>query len=369
MATLFYALLPHAQAIEVRSDGIHVFPPDNIQDAIELAAKKGPKVVKVHAGQYKPRAKRPALIWFNKAHDGVSVEAIGQVTLTAANPDLARKGSSSFPAVVNHVVYFGHGISSTTVLRGFRITGANGYVTDKFVDQIEPDHTVPRNSFFLTDGGAIKVFGESAPTLDNLEIIDNYVSPCGGGVSVQQQGQRDQAVTFVNCIFRNNRAQVTGSAVDLLEGSSARLTNCLFVENVANTGPDIVAKRSGEKPFTNSGALTIFRNSKAVVQNCTFVGNRNGIDDMGGESSYFDSIFYGNDKEGGAFPSRRFDLGLEEGGRVKGCFFGGLTIDPKGVIAKQENVLNAPNPHFDSNFNPTTAGYEKAGFHKPEPAK
>jgi len=47
------------------------------------------------------------------------------VVLTAANSAIADKKAPSFPAVVNHVVYFGDGLSTKTVLRGFRVTGAN----------------------------------------------------------------------------------------------------------------------------------------------------------------------------------------------------------------------------------------------------
>ena len=59
------------------------------------------------------------------AHDGITLEAVGEVVLTAANSAIADKKAPSFPAVVNHVVYFGDGVSTKTVLRGFRVTGAN----------------------------------------------------------------------------------------------------------------------------------------------------------------------------------------------------------------------------------------------------
>ena len=61
------------------------------------------------------------------------------MTLTAANPQLTTPQAPGFPAVVNHVVYFGDGISSNTVLRGFRIAGANHFVTEKLTKQMEPD--------------------------------------------------------------------------------------------------------------------------------------------------------------------------------------------------------------------------------------
>src|SRR6266496_5810561 len=159
-------------AISLAQDGYQVFPGDNIQDALQhAAASKTNKVVKVHAGEYRPDGKRQALIWFNKRHDGIRLEAVGPVTLSAANSQLTVPSEPGFPAVVNHVVYFGDGISSNTVLKGFRITGANGFVTRKLTAQMEPDLTVPKNLFFFADGGAIKIFGRSYPTLQNLEVV------------------------------------------------------------------------------------------------------------------------------------------------------------------------------------------------------
>ena len=108
----------------------HVHPGDSIQRALEQAgADSVHKTVKVHPGTYRPARPGQALIWFNARHDGIVLEALGDVVLTAANPDLADPNAASFPAVVNHVVYFGDGISRRTVLRGFKITGANNFVT------------------------------------------------------------------------------------------------------------------------------------------------------------------------------------------------------------------------------------------------
>src|SRR5262245_21798433 len=117
------AAIPLRGAIALLSDGYHVYPGDNIQDALQAAASnKTHKVVKVHAGEYRPSGKRQALIWFKDLHDGIRLEAVGAVTLTAANSQVALPSEPGFPAVVNHVVYFGDGISSNTVLRGFKIT-------------------------------------------------------------------------------------------------------------------------------------------------------------------------------------------------------------------------------------------------------
>ena len=92
-------------AISLSQDGYHVFPGDNIQDALQQAAgSKTNKVVKVHAGEYRPNSKRQALIWFNKTHDGIRLEAVGPVTLTAANVQLAVPSELGFPAVKERLI-------------------------------------------------------------------------------------------------------------------------------------------------------------------------------------------------------------------------------------------------------------------------
>jgi Right handed beta helix region len=359
---------PMRAAIDLRADGYHVFPTDNIQDALQLAAtNKTIKVVKVHAGEYRPHTKRQALIWFNKRHDGIRLEAEGPVTLTAANPQLSLPSEPGFPAVVNHVVYFGDEISSNTVLKGFRLTGANNFVTKEGTREMEPSRTIPRNYFFYSDGGAIKVFGRSYPTLQNLEVVDNYTAPCGAGLSVQHQGHKQDSVLIENCVFLRNRAQGTGSAVDLLAGSSARIINCLFVGNVSNTGEDPVAKTSGERPFVNNGVLTIFWKSSAVVRNCTFTGNRNGVDDMGGESTYAHCIFADNQLDAGLKGFARYELAVNAGAKVSGCVLNGALHDFRHDVSDKENVLTAPPPRFDKDFLPAAPEYKDAGY-RPLPA-
>lgn len=354
-----------AHAIELKDDGYHVHPGDKIQEALNMAAtNKLVKTVKVHAGEYRPDTKRQALIWFNKKHDGIHLEAIGPVTLTAANPQLALPSDSGFPAVVNHVVYFGNGISSNTLLSGFRITGANGFITREQTRQMEPDITVPKNWFFFSDGGAIKVFGRSYPQIKNIEVVENFTSPCAGGISIQHQGFTDNSVLIENCVFMRNRAQATGCAIDLLAGSAARIVNCLFVGNISNVGEDPVAKQSGEKPFVNSGVITIFQHSIAEVRNCTFTGNRNGIDDMGGASIYVNNIFFGNDFEGSSNPGHaRYDLAINIGAKeVIGNLFNGNVHDAQNVISPDKNKLNAPDPKFNKDYTPDTADYKTAGY-------
>ena len=359
-----FAVLRVNAAIALWEDGYHVYPGDSIQEALQKAAENTTnKIVRVHAGEYRPGSKGQALIWLNRKHDGIRVEAVGEVTLTAANPALAAQSEASFPAVVNHVVYFGDGISSNTVLKGFRITGANSFMTKERTREMEPNVTIPRNWFFFADGGAIKIFGRSYPTIQNVEVVENFTSPCGAGISVQHQGYNQNAVLIESCLFLRNRTQVTGAAIDLLAGSAARIINCLFVGNVSNTGEDVVARQSGERPFVNSGVVTIFQNSRAEVRNCTFTGNRNGVDDMGGQSRFVNCIFFDNKLMDGLKGSARYDLAVNGGAKeVTGCFFDGTVHDVGHVVAAEKNTLNAPPPGFNKSFVPEAPEYKSAGY-------
>ncbi len=96
--------------------------------------------------------------------------------------------------------------------------------------------TSARRLYFYADGGGIKIYARSYPTIERVEVYGNYASPCAGGVSVEHLDQMQDSVLFRDCIFRDNRTQITGSALDLLHGSRATLENCLFVGNVVQHG-------------------------------------------------------------------------------------------------------------------------------------
>ena len=353
-------------AWEWKDGAYQVYPGDQIQDALQAAARNPTgKVVRVHAGTYRPAVRRQAMIWFNRSHDGIQLEAVGDVTLTAENQALSTASSKGHPAVVNHVVYFGDGVSSNTVLQGFRITGANGFLTQSGTRQIEPDTTVPKNYFFFSDGGGIKIFGRSYPTIRNVEVADNYTSPCGAGISIQHQGFTNDFVRLENCGLLRNRTEATGSAVDLLPGSSAILRNCLFVGNVSNTGIDTVGALNNGPQFTNSGVLTVFFDSHVLVDGCTFVDNRNAVDDLGGHGRYRNSIFHQNKRDGGLVAAPRYELDLQKGGQVENCVINGPVLDPAGAIDKAGNRLNVP-LQLDASYVPVDAGFENVGY-RPTP--
>jgi heme/copper-type cytochrome/quinol oxidase subunit 2 len=351
-------------------DAIDVHPGESIQEALDRAAES-PNVrrVVVHAGTYRPPVARQALIWFNARHDGIELVAEGEVVLTAANPDIADRSAPSFPAVVNHVVYFGEGVGPRTVLRGFRITGANNFVTRVDEPNIQPEIDQPRlqrTVFFYTDGGGIKIFGRSYPTIEKVEIYDNYSSPCGAGISIEHRGFTERAVTIRNCVFRNNRVPTTGAAIDLLDhqlGSSAVIENCLFVNNLANCSMDTRSMRLGTwKPEEGHGAITVFPHSKAVVRRSTFVGNRNGVDDVSEASVYERCIFWQNNAPGGWPTGPRYELDVKNAAGVRDCIFGGPVRDAGHTIDRMRNEFQPPDPDFDASYVPRSSAYQDAGY-------
>ena len=151
--------------LDTKTASYHVYPEGQIQDALEAAARDPlNKTIYVHAGTYRPPAKGQALVWFNARHDGITLEAVGDVVLTAANPKIADNRGAAFPAVVNHVVYFGDGVSSKTVLRGFRITGANNFTfSRKELDDAlrDPNQLSYLGQIGMPPGGGVRM--EQAP--------------------------------------------------------------------------------------------------------------------------------------------------------------------------------------------------------------
>ena len=350
--------------LDTKTASYHVYPDGRIQDALEAAARDPVnKTVLVHAGTYRPAAKGQALIWFNARHDGITLEAVGDVTLTAANPQIADPRAPSYPAVVNHVVYFGDGVSRKTVLRGFRITGANNFTTGSGEKSPIESDDIRKTVFFYTDGGGIKIYARAYPTIEHVEIVDNYSSPCGGGVSVEHLGQVQEAVLFRHCIFRGNRTQTTGAALDLLSGSRAIVDICLFVGNVSHMGVDVVGLLTGGEylPEHGSGALTVCEGSTVAVNRSTFTGNWAGVDDRG-QSTYTDSIFWKNNLPGGISAGARYELYLGYGAGVRGTFIHGDVNDLAGTIDKTTNTFDPPDPRFDANFVPRAPEFAGVGY-------
>lgn len=352
--------------VEASGDLIHVYEGQSIQAALDEAASKGVRDVVVHPGIYCPPEPRQALIWFNRRHDGIHLQGRGDVKLTAANASLSDPTRPSHPAVVNHIVYFGDGITNKTRISGFEITGANNFVTTKNRPVIQPEvqqARLAKTAFSYTDGGAVKIFGRSYPVLERLLVVDNYASASSGGISIEHRGYiQEGRVQIRDCVFRNNRAPLTGAALSLLDhqyGSNAYIENCLFVANLSNCMLDHRSQQLGTwQKHAGHGAATVFAYSKAEFVRCTFVGNRNGVDDLSQGSKYRDCIFWKNDAAGGWPKGARYDLNVADAAGVQNCF---LSMNNLGVNPR-ENMLDATDPELDARFVPRSDVYASAGY-------
>jgi hypothetical protein len=360
---------------------VDVYPGGDIQSSLEAVARRpGRATVRVHAGTYRPKAPGQALVFFNARHDGITLEAVGDVVLTAANPDIADPMSAGYPAIVNHVVYFGDGISRATTFRGFKITGANGFVSgppdlitvrtheellkseayrSRSPSPIESNSELKKTHYFFADGGGILIYGRSYPTIEAVDVYENYSSVCAGGVSVQHSpGPFWHSVLFKDCVFRENRAAAAGGGVDLFTANGwAVFENCLFVGNLSNTGID-------QGGWSGYAALTVFPRCRATVSRCTFTGNRNAVHDRGSGSSYHDTIFWRNNREVCASHDVRYEVAVINSAQgVTGCYIGGSAVgDPLRKISRSANTFDPPDPDFDAGFRPRHPAYKDVGY-------
>ncbi|MCP4785378.1 MAG: right-handed parallel beta-helix repeat-containing protein [Fuerstiella sp.] len=358
-----------ASTVAAGTQSFDVFKGDDIQAVLDHAAEAGPgSVVRVHEGTYAPQQAGQTFLRFNARHDGLTLEAIGEVALTAANAEVADPGAESYPAIVNHVVYFGDGVSRRTTIKGFTITGANSFITQAEASTpLEPagrDPLLKPGLFFYADGGAIKVFGRSFPTIQNNRIVGNSTRLCGGGISIEHRGLQHGHVMIQDCVFFNNCCPGTGAAIDVLERSGATIENCLFVDNIANTGMDRIADEFGLRynDQHGCGALTVFPGSHVEVRRCTFTRNWNAVDDRGKGSLYEDCIFWHNTASDGSRPGGPYEIDILDATGVSGCLLGGETPDLRGSLDASRNTLDAPDPDFDTMFLPGSAAYADVGY-------
>lgn len=367
---------PLVSHVTLDASGVfHVWPDSlyPIQAALDAAAENAThKTVRVHTGTYRPQHAGFALIHLLARHDGIRLEAEGAVVLTAANQQVSDANLPSHPAIVNHVVFFGDGISEKTVLSGFEITGASGFVVPPDAVTLDQESTHPvleeKGAFYYLDGGAIKIFGRSYPQLLDLKVHDNTTRLCGGGVSIEHRDLGTGAVVIRNCVFVDNRCPATGSAVDVLEGSSAIIENCLFVGNIANYGMDTVKQEFGliYNEEHGSGALTVFPRSQVEVRRCTFTKNWNAVDDRGRGNVYEHCIFAHNDASDGSRKGRPYEIDILDARRVKNCFLSGKQGDLRGTIDSSSNRLDAVQPNFDDSFQPLATEFVDVGYRTPD---
>ncbi|AYQ33266.1 T9SS type A sorting domain-containing protein [Runella sp. SP2] len=140
----------------------------------------------------------------------------------------------------NVVLNFGNGLSSTSVLDGFTITGGNA-----------------NGQFIIINayGGGICNYEAGSPTIINCTFFENEANFGGGIYNLKS------STNLINCVFIGNQARF-GGAMNNIEASPS-VVNCSFSGNRANNN--------------GGGAVSCIMNSYPSFKNCILWGNSSEI--------------------------------------------------------------------------------------------
>lgn len=171
---------------------------------------------------------------------------------------------------------------------------------------------------------------------ENCKFLNNSADGFGGGAYIISAYYDNATVKFTNCIFEGNHGSLGGGLCDM---TGAQLLNCRFTNNSAMTkGGAYYIYANKETKIVNSifdrntanlgGAL--YNKGKITVINCNIVDNQ--VSDNGGgiynETKYnkfYNSIFWGNTKNGAA--NQIYGTSTFKNCAVQGGFAGTNIID------------------------------------------
>lgn len=167
---------------------------------------------------------QPGTYYENLNFNGKSLQLYG----SPENPELTKIDANSTGRAITMV----SAESSSTVINGFTLTG--GVASNA---SITPGH-----------GGAIYLYSNAEPKLENLIICENEAS-AGGAVSARHNGNPDMK----NCLIYNNEASV-GGALYIYNESTIYMTNVTIGNNSTTNedGGNIYLQRKGRVEMTNS---------------------------------------------------------------------------------------------------------------------
>jgi parallel beta-helix repeat protein len=217
------------------------------------------------------------------------------VYVTILSGDISTPGDNSDNSY--HVVT-GSGVSATTILDGFTITGGNangpntlsygGGIYNYMGSPTVTNCTLSGNSASL-DGGGMHNENESNPTITNCTFEGNNADRFGGGIY-----DTNSNPSVSGCTFSGNSG-VDGAGMYNHSKSSPMVTSSTFSDNVASqfgggiynwadTAPRLMnCTLSGNSAENGAGIYNYGSNS--ILNNCTFNGNTANAD-AGGIYNY-----------------------------------------------------------------------------------
>ena len=196
--------------------------------------------------------------------------------LTTLSGEIGAAGNADNSYTVMHIdgSYTSPGITASTVLDGFTISGAQGddngggLICDGYANSCCPTiSNVIFSGNYGVNGAALvndgRYGGTSSPTLTNVTFDDNHAT---NGAALSNDGTNgNSSPILTNVTFNGNSSLANGGAIfnQGLDGNSSPiLTNVTFYNNSAGSG--------GGAMFGNPGPTG---NSSPVLTNVTFHGN------------------------------------------------------------------------------------------------
>ncbi|MCP4246072.1 MAG: right-handed parallel beta-helix repeat-containing protein, partial [bacterium] len=277
---------------------------DDLQHALTLAASGGISRIHVAQGTYRPDEAGLDRDATFQLQNGLAIRG-GYGGLTAPDPD--ARDLTAYESILSgnlngdsgphsrHVVT-GSGTNSSAVLDGFTVTGGRATGGEPYGHR-------------LSGGGMINVLG--SPTVIDCIFRENRANIFGGAMANfgnDQPPYNGSSPTLVRCSFERNAAMSTGGAGAManVDFSNPILIDCSFTENTAGDGVGAMMNLTYCNPVlvncTFKGnwapgpwgiAAAMFNGgwcSPAII-NCAFVGNRSDSDsrDGGGGAIWMDS--------------------------------------------------------------------------------
>ena len=352
---------PPAREAGPDAPGHHVRPGDSIQEALEKAARDPVnKTVFVHAGTYRPQAKGQALIWFNARHDGITLQAVGDVD--ADRGQSARSPTAAPPAIRPSSITSSISATASRQRRSCAASRSPARTTSRPAPassrRSSPTTCARRCSSIPTAAASRSTRGRirrSSRSRSTATTRARAAAASRSSISTRCRSRRSSATAS----SATTAPRRPGSAVDLLHGSRAMLENCLFVGNIANMGVDV---RRPARPAANtirengSGALTVFERIACDGQPLHVHRQLERRRRRRHRQHLRRLIFWKNNLPGGISPGKRYEIDIVDGGGVKRCFINGDVNDLRETIdRKGANTFDAPDPRFDAHVRPVSA--------------
>ncbi|WP_439559023.1 hypothetical protein, partial [Dyadobacter sp.] len=218
---------------------------ENTDRTISFSMKNGVSIYGGFTGNETTRSERPAI---NQTTPSTTI-------LSGEIGDPFDTSDNSFHVIRNRL-----GVTSSTVLDGFVITGGNANEAGPVQ---EPNnlgggiYNVRQSSFANPSSGP-----PSSPQISNCLFLDNFAT---SGAAIYNGGTSNQSGSVLtNCVFRNNIASENGGAIynvgSFGSNIQPKMTNCLFQSNSAEAGGAVY----------NYG---YFGSSSPEITNCSFQDN------------------------------------------------------------------------------------------------